>query len=101
VAPHHIKGGFSFRYRRFALGSNVSWYPDTPRNNQFQFRREYTSIAANLDYKLSQSTSLFIIGKNITNEVEVEAQVTPDGHEWDRQYSHYGSIWTFGIRGTF
>jgi TonB-dependent receptor len=101
VAPHHIKGGFSFRYRRFALGSNVSWYPDTPRNNQYQFRREYTSIALNLDYKLSQRTSLFVIGKNITNEVEVEAQITPDGHEWDRQYSHYGSIWTLGIRGTF
>ena len=101
MAPHHIKGGFSFRFRRLSLGANASWYPDTPRYTQYQFRREYISLACNVDFRLTQNITLFIIGKNITNEVEVEAQVTPDGREWDRQYSHYGSIWTFGVRGSF
>jgi outer membrane receptor protein involved in Fe transport len=81
------------------------WTDDRPDGNYGQFRPEQTQFDLSLNWKLSSRLTLYVQGRNITNQV-VKWMISPPGMvEGEspqlRQVQAYGANWVFGVRGVF
>jgi outer membrane receptor protein involved in Fe transport len=100
-----VTSRLGYNYRRFNGSLGMVWIDDRPDGNYGFFRPEQTQFDLSLNWKLTNRYTLYVQGRNITNQV-VKWMVSPPGVvEGEspalRQMQEYGSNWVFGIRGTF
>jgi iron complex outermembrane recepter protein len=105
LAPHRVTSRLGYNYRRFNTALGMVWIDDRPDGNYGNFRPEQTQFDLSLNWKLTNRYTMYVQGRNITNQV-VKWMVSPPGVvEGEspalRQVQEYGSNWVFGVRGTF
>jgi iron complex outermembrane receptor protein len=100
--------GVRYRYGGFNIQINGTWQAtyrigalgDTPTTNNTGVRwlapREMWNLSAG--YKLTKNYELMLSGRNLFNEPSVQYTNVP-GRIY--LYDVYGSMWNFGIRGSF
>jgi iron complex outermembrane recepter protein len=102
LAPHTVKAGVTARYKRVSLGLSAVWLDETPSTNTIgRFRRQNTKFDVMLNYKLTESVSLFAQGRNVF-ETPHRIFETINGNEkvlW--RLENYGTNWSFGVKGRF
>ena len=77
----------------------------SPQNwpNSFEFRRESVTFDLNAQIKLHKRVSIFVTGRNLTNEptvLEWSSPATPDYAKIQR-FIESGAQYAFGLKGTF
>lgn len=68
-----------------------------------EYIRSREQIDANIEYQLSDRFSIFVAGRNITNETNEWEVAGPVAPSWSFMQSHsrFGAQYSFGVRGTF
>lgn len=97
-APKVASGGVSFRYRDFNTALRLSWTDDT-LNSDLRFRKARSMLGVSMGYRLTRNTSLFLTGRNILDAPIAYYLNANPAHL--QQHWHFGSNWSFGIKGTF
>ncbi len=88
-----INGNYQAKYRVSALSNT----PTTANNGiLYHTSRDLWNISAS--YKLSENLELQLAGRNIFNEPDV---IYSNVESRVQQYTIYGSMWNFGVKGTF
>jgi iron complex outermembrane recepter protein len=100
MTPHMLGGTVSYRYRRLALGVSGKYTDATPFTvtGNITYRKLRTMIDLNGSYQLFKRASVFFQARNIFNIPEYQYQTDPSVIT---QYVTFGTILTFGIKGTF
>ncbi len=86
------------RQRRNAIAAGASIEPGT-----FVWWSKRLYVDLNAEYKLTRRLGLFAALRNIgdaPDDIEVHGPSTP-AHAQFRQRTEFGSLWTFGLKGTF
>jgi TonB-dependent receptor len=105
MAPHRLTSRLGYAYRRFNGSLGMVWIDDRPDGNYGFYRPEQTQFDLSLNWRVNARLSLYVQGRNITNQ-GVKWMVSPpgviEGQEASlRQYQEYGSNWVFGVKGQF
>lgn len=88
-----LTGNWQGKYRTSALSNT----PTTPNNGiLYHAPRQMWNISAS--YKISDNFELMLAGRNIFNAPDI---IYSNERSRVQQYSIYGSMWNFGIKGTF
>ena len=99
AAPKFASGGVSFRYQRLNAQLSGTWASEHNQNPTVNYVRERSIISTNLSYQLTGRTSLFLTGRNIFNDPLYKTlRAWPGIHN---QTLIQGSVWSFGLKGTF
>jgi iron complex outermembrane recepter protein len=100
MVPHMMGGTVSYRYRRLALGVSGKYTDATPFSTTgiITYRKLRTMIDLNGSYQLFRRASVFFQARNIFNTPEYRFSGDPSVIT---QYVTFGTILTFGIKGTF
>ena len=100
VPPLQAAGGVSVRYKHLNVGLKAKWTDDTPWSfTEGRFRKHRIMEDLDLGYTLTKTFSLFLSGRNITNEADyVYENRNPN---LIQKVEHYGTIWTFGVSGKY
>jgi iron complex outermembrane receptor protein len=108
IAPHQVKGGISYGYKRFWFRANTIWTADTPwefasNGATTKYRKARVQTDLTVSYRLNRWASLSISGRDITNEgMELWENRKAAGQPDELQRKNiYGSLWTFSVKGTF
>ena len=97
-SPKTGSAGVSYRYRGFNIAVRGSMTSDT-RISAVAYRERRTMLGVSAGYKLSERLSLFMTGRNILNEPIVNMR--RDYSDYMVSHWHFGSNWSFGIKGVF
>lgn len=108
LAPHRLTSRLGYAYRKFNGSLGMVWIDDRPDggvNNYGRFRPEQTQFDLTLNWRLNSRATMFVQGRNITNQ-PVKWYDTVPGYEEGkypvlRQYQEYGANWVFGVKGQF
>ena len=100
MVPHMLGGTLSYRHRRLSLGVSGKWTDATPfsATGNITYRKGRTMLDMNGGYQLTSRTSVFFQARNIFNIPEYRYQIDPS---IITQYVTFGTILTFGVKGTF
>jgi TonB-dependent receptor len=100
MVPHMFGGTLSYRHRRVSLGLSGKWTDATPfsATGNITYRKARTMLDLNGGYQFTSRTSVFFQARNIFNIPEYRYQTDPS---IITQYVTFGTILTFGIKGTF
>jgi iron complex outermembrane recepter protein len=100
VPPKMASGGVSVRYKALNVRVNGKWTDDTPWNfTEGRYRKERIMTDIDLSYNLTKRFSLFVSGRNVTNEADYIYDFSDRNYIF--KFEHYGTIWTFGVNGRF
>lgn len=100
VPPWMASGGISTYIGKFNIGLKAKWTDDTPWNfTEGRFRKHRIMEDLDLGYRLSRNFSLFVNGRNITNEPDYVYDFY--NARYIQKVEHYGTNWTFGVSGNF
>lgn len=97
-SPKTGSAGVSFRYRGFNVAVRASKTAET-LISATAYREARTMLGLSAGYKLSQHLSLFFTGRNVLNEPIVNIRRDYAGHL--SSHWHFGSNWSFGIKGVY
>lgn len=103
TVPHSVKGGVSYRYKRFNVAFNGVWRDDTPWFQGTTNRYLVSNVKYDISggFRLTQNISLFFQGRNIFEEPHRIFEQSAGNPDVLFRYENYGTNWTFGVRGTF
>jgi hypothetical protein len=106
LTPHRVAGGMSYYYRRFNGSFNFVWGADRPESNTYgRYYSQITKFDLTLNWKLHNYATLYVTGRNISNQPDIWYQSPPGSPEGKNGYlramESYGANWVFGVRGTF
>jgi TonB-dependent receptor len=105
LAPHRITSRLGYAYHRFNGSLGMVWIDDRPDGIYGRYRPEQTQFDLSLNWKLTARYSLYVQGRNITNQavrwMESPAGVIEGHSAAIRQYQEYGANWVFGCKGMF
>jgi iron complex outermembrane recepter protein len=104
-ARHQGSGGLSYRFGRFYgqfrgtfTGQRQQTGGARPTSGLVNWDKERLMFDLNMEYDLAKGIRLFMTARNITNEPTVSYI---NKEEWFTRAADFGSIWTFGVKGTF
>jgi iron complex outermembrane receptor protein len=105
LPPHRVSSRFEYAYRRFRGSLGMVWSDDRPDGNYGRFRPEQTQFDSAVTWRLTPRYSLYVQGRNITNQ-PVKWMESPPGEVEGRspalrQFQEYGANWVFGCRATY
>jgi TonB-dependent receptor len=112
ISPSLVNGGVSLTRRNFSLRvdvnhrgrefqNNVTGRGIQPDTKNFEKARTYIDITG--EHVLWRQLRLFAKLRNVTDEgvdIDVYGPLTPPYARF-QQRQRYGSLWTFGVKGTF
>lgn len=109
LLPHRFTGSLGYTFRRFAARTGVVWRDDTDRGSTDasygQYRRHDTMVDIAAEYRLNRRLTLYVTGRNIFNVGQTWMRTPPGVTQGEsavlQQYENYGTLWNFGIKGTF
>ena len=103
LAPKSANGGLRFRYNKFNLQVRSTWQAarlisiTTPLNGSI-WAKERTLVDLSGGYKLTKRLELMLSIRNVFNAPAEQYSNEPGRLQL---YDVYGSLWNFGIKGTF
>ncbi|MBI4623222.1 MAG: TonB-dependent receptor [Verrucomicrobia bacterium] len=107
IAPHRVTSRLGYNYKRFNGSLSMIWIDDRP-SDQANYGRIWgamTKFDLALTWKLNRYASLFVQGRNITNQkdfyYESPLGVQEGKQRYLRQMEEYGDNWVFGVKGQF
>jgi iron complex outermembrane receptor protein len=104
LAPKSANGGFRYRYGKFNLQVRSTWQAarlissSTTAVNGDVWAKERTLVDLSGGYKISRRLELMLSVRNIFNAPAEQYSNEPGRLQL---YDVYGSLWNFGIKGTF
>ncbi len=103
VVPHAIKGGLSYRYKRFTLRFNGVFRDDSPwfQSSSNRYLKSNLKFDLSGSVKLTQNFSLYFSGRNIFEEPHRIFETSAGNPDVLWRYENYGTNWSFGIKGSF
>jgi len=107
IAPHRWTSRLGYAYKRFNGSLNMIWIDDRPSDqaNYGRFWGAMTKFDLALTWQLTRHASLYVQGRNITNQkdfyYESPLGVQEGKQRYLRQMEEYGDNWVFGIKGQF
>ena len=107
LAPHRVTGRLGYAYKRFNGSLGVIWVADKPNDstNYGRFFGAITKYDLTLNLRLTRYASLFVQGRNITNQKDLWYESPPGVQEGKQAYlrgmEEYGANWVFGVKGQF
>jgi hypothetical protein len=108
LTPHKLSARLGYTYRRFSGNLGMIWLDDRPDGgdgNYGRYRPEHTTFDLNLTWRFNPALSLYVQGRNITNQPQKWFDTPPGlpqgSYPVIRQYQEYGANWVFGVKGTF
>ena len=107
IAPHRVTSRLGYAYKRFNGSINMIWIDDRP-SDQANYGRIWGAMTKwdlTLSWRLTRYASLYVQGRNITNQKDLYYE-SPLGVEegkqrYLRQMEEYGANWVFGVKGQF
>lgn len=96
-------GGIRFRYGRFNTQLRATWQASSLQSytmplNGYVWQRERTLVDLSAGYQLTRNLELMLSVRNLFNAPSIQYSNEPGQV---RLYDVYGSLWNFGIKGTF
>jgi TonB-dependent receptor len=107
IAPHRLTARLGYTYKRFNGSFNMIWIDDrvSDQANYGRIWGAMTKFDLSLTWKLNRYASLYVQGRNITNQkdfyYESPLGVQEGKQRYLRQMEEYGDNWVFGIKGQF
>lgn len=102
LAPHMIKAGVSYGYRRFNANISYRWSDNTPTNTTLtRYLRHSSAVDAGGTYGFSERYSLFFSVKNLFDAPIIEMEQADNVTALGRTYTRGRTIWLFGVKGAF
>lgn len=101
LVPHNIKGGVSYRYKRFNVGLNAVWRDNSPWNNNVRYLKANVKFDLNGAFKITNRVAFTFSGRNIFQEPHRIFETSAGNPDVLWRYENYGTNWTFGVSGTF
>lgn len=102
MSPHGVNLGLSYALARLKLYANTTWRDDTPATiDGTRYRRHRAPVDIGGDFRISRRVSVFFAGRNVTNTPVNTMEKIRANPAVSQAYEVTGSIWTFGIKGTF
>ena len=102
VTPHVISSGLDWRYKRLGMGLKGVWADDAAwTTTEGRYRPAVLKLDASIDYRIRDDLTIFVQGRNITNEDHVIYEAINGNRPvvWRRE--NYGANYVFGVRGQF
>ncbi len=100
VPPKMASAGVSMRYQGASVSLNAKWTDNTPWNfTEGRYRKHRIMADLSAGYEFSPRLGIFVSGRNVTNEPDYVYENR--NVNLIQKVEHYGSIWTFGVRGQF
>ncbi|WP_175414750.1 TonB-dependent receptor [Nibricoccus aquaticus] len=103
AVPHSVKGGVSYRYKRFFISMNGVWRDDSPwfQGTQNRYLKSNVKYDLSSSFKLTDNVSLYLSGRNIF-EVPHRIYESSNGNpDVIFRYENYGTNWSIGVKATF
>ena len=103
VVPHSIKGGVSYRYKRFNIALNGVWRDESPwfQGTTNRYLKANVKFDLSGGIRITDRVSLYFQGRNIFEEPHRIYEMSPGYAKVLYRYENYGTNWSFGVRGTF
>ena len=99
AAPKFASGGVSFRHRRLNAQFSGTWAGEHAQNPTVNYYKDRTIVSTNWIWQLTGRTSIFLTGRNILNNPQYKTlRAYPGVHN---QTLIQGSVWSFGVKGSF
>lgn len=107
--------GLSYSNRRFDVKLNFNYrgtqryglttYTDSAGNkyNGYEYYKPRAQYDLDLEYHISKSVSVFLVGRNLTNVVQDDQRYTPEmpGYSHLFRREEFGAQYTLGLKGSF
>jgi iron complex outermembrane recepter protein len=102
LAPHMVKAGLSYNYRRHNFSISYRWTDDTPENTTLtRYRRHESIVDAGGTYGFSDRYSAFFSVKNLFDSPLIGMEEVGGSPALGRTYTRGRTYWLFGIKAVF
>jgi TonB-dependent receptor len=102
MTPHLASGGLNYTLGRVSVYANWNWSDDYPRNiNNRQYRRHRTNLDAGANVRLTNTYSLSLSGRNITDTPYIEMRHFGNNAPVMVRHEIVGASWTLAVKGTY
>jgi TonB-dependent receptor len=103
IIPNSVKGTIGWRYGRVSLSFSGIWQDDSGPflNNANRYQKENIKCDLSGSVRLTDRISLYFAGRNIFETSHRIMEKSAGNPDVLYRYENYGTIWSFGLRGTF
>jgi TonB-dependent receptor len=103
VIPNSVKGTLGWRYGRVGLSFSAIWQDDSGPflNSAVRYQKANTKCDISGSVRLTDRLSLYFAGRNIFEQSHRIMEFSPGNPDVLYRYENYGTIWSFGVKGTF
>jgi TonB-dependent receptor len=100
LTPHLASGGLNYSLGRLNLYANWNWSDDVS-TSATGYRRHRTNLDAGGGWRLTNTYSLAVSARNITNTPYINMARYASGLTAMTRHEIVGTSWTFAVKGTY
>jgi iron complex outermembrane recepter protein len=102
LTPHLASGGLNYAFRRLNLYANWNWSDDINTNLAgTTYRRHRANVDAGGGWRLSNTYSLAVSVRNLTDTPYINMQRFVTGPTAITRHETVGQSWTFAVKGAY
>lgn len=103
VIPNSVKGTLGWHYGRVGLSFSAIWQDDSGPylNNANRYQKENTKCDFSGSVRLSDRLNFYFAVRNVFQTPHRIMEKSAGNPDVLYRYENYGTIWTFGLKGTF
>ena len=103
AVPHSVKGGVSYRYKRFFVSMNGVWRDDSPwfQGTQNRYLKSNVKYDLSGSIKITDTISLYFSGRNIFETPHRIFESSNGNPDVLYRYENYGTNWSLGVKAVF
>lgn len=103
IIPNSVKGTLGWSYKRVRLSFSAIWQDDSGPflNNINRYQKANTKCDVSGTFRLNDRLSFYFAARNVFEQSHRIMEKSVGNPDVLYRYENYGTIWTFGMRGTF
>jgi iron complex outermembrane recepter protein len=102
MSPHLASGGLNYTLGRVNVYANWNWTDNVPVNiGNRQFRRHRANLDAGGSVRLSNTYSLSISARNLTNTPYIDVRTFGNNAPVMVRHETVGTSWTLAVKGAY
>ncbi|WP_172830185.1 TonB-dependent receptor [Opitutus sp. GAS368] len=103
VIPNSVKGTLGWRYNRVGLSFSAIWQDNSGPflNSTNRYQKENTKCDLSGSYKLTNRLNFYLACRNVFQQSHRIMEKSAGNPDVLFRYENYGTIWSFGLKGTF
>ncbi|HEY4246008.1 MAG TPA: outer membrane beta-barrel protein [Lacunisphaera sp.] len=103
VIPNSVKGTLGWRYGRVGISFSAIWQDDSYAflNSATRYQKANTKCDFTGSIQLTDRLSFYFAGRNIFQQSHRIMEKSAGNPDVLFRYENYGTIWSFGLKGTF